>query len=195
MRYFKKNKYLVFIFLFFSINLFAQLYPSKNISTADGLPNNTIFKIFKDSRNIVWIGTNNGLSKIENNIITNFFKEDGLAHNTVWDITEDENKNLWFASYGNGITKYDGKNFKIFSDLEGITYKYIREIYSFNNKIFVGAGNGLFVVDIKGDIVSEIKTGEEKFQVMDFFVYQNNIYCGTYKSGIFKIDLEINFAT
>lgn len=190
MQYFKKNNFSFLIILFVCISINAQVFSSENITTSNGLPNNTVFKVFKDSRGILWIGTNNGLSKIENNKIVNFFKEDGLAHNSVWDITEDEKGNLWFASYGNGITKYNGRDFKIFSDSEGVTYKNIRKIYSYNRKILVGSGNGLFVVDIESDTVSEINTGEKKFQVMDFFIYKNEIYCGAYRAGIFKIDFK-----
>ena len=32
----------------------------------DGLPNNSVYSILKDSRGILWLGTENGISAIKN---------------------------------------------------------------------------------------------------------------------------------
>jgi len=173
----------------FSISCYSQDFPSENIDTKDGLPNSTVFKIFKDSRGIIWVGTNNGLSKNENGSITNFFKEDGLSHNSIWDIVEDKKRNLWFATYGGGVTKFDGKKFTKFNIENGLNLKYIRKIGVYKNKILVGASKGLSIIDVESNEIEEIESGYEKLQIMDFFAYKNDIYCGTYKHGIFKIDI------
>lgn len=59
------NKLILFFGLFFfPYLLLGQYYPSKNYSTTDGLPNNAVRSLFLDSKNILWIGTENGVSKM-----------------------------------------------------------------------------------------------------------------------------------
>lgn len=176
----------------------AQTYPSVNISTKDGLPNNQVESIFKDSRGILWVGTNNGLSKIENNQITNFYVEDGLAHNSSWDIIEDNNNNIWIASYGGGVTKYDGKTFKIFNKKNGVVHNFVRRLFEYKDYVFIGTEEGLSFINKNNDQIStfnssnplEKHTDLPNFQVMGFFVYNNQLYCGTFKRGIFKLNVD-----
>lgn len=125
----RNNTFLIILLFVFTGSLISQNYPSKNISIANGLPNNQVEAIFKDSRGILWVGTNNGLSKIKNGEIVNFFEKDGLAHNSVWDIVEDSNKNLWFASHGGGITKFDGDSFQVFNEDNGLCDNRIRNYF------------------------------------------------------------------
>jgi len=196
MQYSKNNLLLVLLFLFVS-NVMAQIVPSKHISTLDGLPNNQVMSILKDTRGILWVGTNNGLSKIENEKITNFFTEDGLAHNSAWDIIEDTNNTIWIASYGGGITKFDGKKFTIYNKDNGLVNNYVRKLFEYKDFVFIGTENGLSILNKVNDSITTFDTStilniQEKpdFQVMDFFVYNKELYCGTFRTGIFKIDIE-----
>jgi hypothetical protein len=53
-------------------------------TTDDGLPNNTVYSILgSNNDSIIWLGTQNGLSRLDLNTITfqNYFKEDGLTQN------------------------------------------------------------------------------------------------------------------
>ncbi|SEB07322.1 Two component regulator propeller [Flavobacterium gillisiae] len=198
MRYFIKNRGLYVILVFIVSTLNAQNYPSININTIDGLPNNQVESIFKDSRGILWVGTNNGLSKIENNKITNFFVEDGLAHNSSWDIIEDTNHKIWIASYGGGITKYDGEKFTVFNVQSGLANNYVRKLFEYKNYVLVGTKNGLSFINSKNDAITTFDTslilnkdsGLPDFQVMDFFVYKDEIYCVTFRLGVFKLNIE-----
>jgi len=196
MPYCKKNNFLILL-LFIVGTIAAQIVPSKQVSTLNGLPNNQVESIFKDSRGILWIGTNNGVSKIENGNIKNFYASDGLAHNSAWSIVEDINNTIWIGSYGGGITKFDGKKFTIFNEGNGLANNFIRKLFTYRNNVFVGTKNGLSVVHIKNNRISTFSTahiinrdGVNGFQVMDFFVYNNELYCGTFRSGIFKINIE-----
>lgn len=107
--------FLHLFFLCFAFSLFGQSFPSRNFTTADGLPNNAVRSLFLDSKNILWIGTENGISRMENGMFTNIDESNGLSQNSCWDITEDSNGNMWFASYGGGISKFDGQKFTIFT--------------------------------------------------------------------------------
>lgn len=198
MLYFIKNSTLLVVFILLITSVDAQIVPSRHISIADGLPNNQVESILKDSRGILWVGTNNGLSKIEGGKISNFYVADGLAHNSIWDIIEDENKHIWIGTYGGGVTKFDGKTFSKFNKEKGLVNNYVRKLFAYKNHVFVGTKNGLSFINTENDSIStidtstiiDLKSGKPDFQVMDFFIYKDELYCGTFRVGIFKINIK-----
>jgi hypothetical protein len=187
----KNNFYNLYFLSIFQIGI-AQFYPSKNITTIDGLSNNSVNTIYKDSRGLVWIGTQNGVNVIQGNTIINLKKSDGLVHETCWDIAEDTNHNMWIASYGGGLSFFDGNKFKVFNTQKGLVNDFIRKLFAFKNKILVGTSNGLTIIDINSNKFFNFYNidTKEPFQIMGFFDYKGEVYCTTYRSGVFKVDLD-----
>ncbi|HET7819307.1 MAG TPA: two-component regulator propeller domain-containing protein, partial [Bacteroidia bacterium] len=56
---------------------------------------------------------------------TNYTTAQGLANNWVWDIKEDKSGNIWFATYGGGVSCYDGKNFTNFNTQQGLANNFV----------------------------------------------------------------------
>lgn len=189
MLYFIKNKLFILVCLLCYQLTFTQTFPSKNITTLNGLPSNSIYSLKKDSRGILWVGTGAGVSKIENNKISNLYEEDGLAYNNCWAIEEDSNNNLWFGSYGGGLSFYNGNGFSVYNTNNGLVNNYIRKLFYNDGYVYVGSKNGLSVIDIDS---KEIKNVTDKannsFQIMDFFSYKNEVYIQTYRNGLWKYD-------
>jgi hypothetical protein len=118
MPFYRTTKLFLLFFLCYSLGS-SQNYPGRNYTAAGELPNNSVRSLLVDSNNILWIGTENGLVKKENDIFKYFFEEDGLALNSCWAIAEDSNGRLWFGSYGGGVSVYDGNNFRSFQKRRG----------------------------------------------------------------------------
>ncbi len=85
-----------------------------NITQKEGLAGNMCRTLFIDSSNVVWVGTNNGLSKIVvaqgeefRYIVNNYTSKNGLLTNEVNDIIQKNNK-LWLI-HNNGISIFDPK--------------------------------------------------------------------------------------
>ena len=79
------------------------------LTTADGLPQNTIDCIFIDSQQFMWFGTWNGLCRYDGYSFKIFQKSDvqkSLPDNFVHAICEDKSKNLWIGT-ANGIAIYN----------------------------------------------------------------------------------------
>lgn len=186
---FKRNR-ITIILLFIVEFIFSQQYPSKNYSTLVGLPNNSVYSILKDSRGILWIGTANGVSSIENGIIQNYFERDGMAFNNCWDIIEDNNKNIWFGSHGGGITFYNGEKFIVINENNGLVNNSIRRLFVYKNSIYVGTENGISIIDVNTKKIVNIKGTQSHggFQVMDFFESKSKIYLGTNQDGFWAIN-------
>lgn len=67
---------------------------------------NEMFTVYKDSRNLLWIGHPHGLSiwNQKNDSVCFIDQKNGLAANLVRAITEDNNRQMWIGT-GNGISR------------------------------------------------------------------------------------------
>lgn len=197
MLFFRKSR-LTFLFcLFVFVKTFSQQCPSRNYSTLDGLPNNSVYSVFKDSRGILWIGTANGVSALINGKITNFSQDDGLAYNNCWSIVEDQNHHLWFGSYGGGITYYDGEKFKIINESKGLVNNFVRRLFISNNRLYVGTNDGISIINTStfqsinhSNPLPKSSSQKGKFQIMDFFQINKSIYAASYLGGFWKISTD-----
>jgi len=99
--------------LFF--NLTGHTQPQKflfnQLSIENGLSNNSVTYIFKDSRGFIWIGTTDGLN-LYNGYSFKVFKHEPSNDNSISDdfisaIVEDHEGNLWIGTQGGGLNMYD----------------------------------------------------------------------------------------
>jgi hypothetical protein len=179
------------LFLFLSaFPLHAQYKPSKNYTTADGLPNNAVRSLFLDKNSDLWIGTENGISKLENGAFTNLILPKTITNNSCWDITQDANGDMWFASYGGGVYKFDGRKFTVFNHKNGLPIDRTRKLLAHKNNIYAGTELGVAIIDIKTNkliVPKGILPHFGVFIVNDFLVFNDEVYFSTSNEGLFKI--------
>lgn len=162
----------------------SQNYYTRSLTIENGLPSNKIQDIYKDSRGIMWIGTEAGLCRYDGLNIKVYTKDDGLAGNRVWSITEDTKGNLWIACYGNGLSYFDGKTFLNFSDKDGLVNNNIRKIRwsTKHNGLLIGTVFGFsFLKDSKFTSFKDSSvTNRSLLQVTDFLEVDSLVYLFTY---------------
>src|SRR5437016_1527290 len=76
----------------------AERLPLKAYTVADGLPNNVINKIERDSHGFLWFCTQEGLSRFDGYSFTNYGVDQGLPHAIVNDFLETSKGELWVAT-------------------------------------------------------------------------------------------------
>src|SRR5437762_9034420 len=86
----------------------AERLPLKPYTVADGLPNNTINKIVRDSRGFLWFCTQEGLSRFDGYSFTNYGSAQGLPHPNVNDILETRAGEYWVATNA-GLVRFNPK--------------------------------------------------------------------------------------
>lgn len=203
MLFFKRNNILAFFILFLT-SVVAQTLPCKNISINDGLPSNGIKCFFKDSRGLMWIGTEAGLCSYNGSYYKIYNETNGLKHSEIWTIAEDDNHNLWLSMYGNGLAKFDGKKFTYYSKKDGLVNNAIRKIYysKKHNCLVLGTENGISLFDGKRFKSFIPKSCIKHFQVVGINEYENkvlvtvshdNVYSINFNSKIEKTSLKIEF--
>lgn len=93
---------------------FAQANPTeqsiimfRQLSTTEGLSNNSIFALYRDSRGFLWVGTASGLNRYDSYTFQQYYQGiDNLPDNNITDIFEDWEGNIW-VSTNEGIAIYD----------------------------------------------------------------------------------------
>jgi ligand-binding sensor domain-containing protein len=88
-----------------------RTYRIEHLTTEDGLSQNTIDCIFKDSRGFMWFGTWNGLNRYDGYKFVIYKKEDdinSISNNFIHSLCEDKQGNLWIATR-NGLNRFDYK--------------------------------------------------------------------------------------
>ncbi|MGZ4075935.1 MAG: two-component regulator propeller domain-containing protein [Bacteroidia bacterium] len=168
-----------------------------NYTTHNGLLNNQVLSIMQDKKENLWFGTNGGgvacytpfLNKNGEGSFTNFTEKEGLASNIVFSILEDKNE-IWFATYGGGVSRYDGKSFTNFTEKEGLSNNQVWNILEDKSgNIWFGTNGGVCRYDGKLFTNFTEKEGLANNQVMGIFEDKNeNIWLGTNGGGVSLYD-------
>src|SRR5262249_18790686 len=76
----------------------ADRLPLQHFSTIDGLPNNSVHRIVRDSRGFVWFCTSEGLARYGGYKFFNYGTDEGLPHRDVADLPETRTGSYWVAT-------------------------------------------------------------------------------------------------
>jgi len=128
------------------------------------IKNDFVHKIFKDSKQRMWIGTQNGLNLF--NQRTKRFEDINLKgisnllnNNRVFDIFEDKKNNIWLGTkfglhkiYNDSIYSY----YHIENDSSTISSNHIYDIFEDkNNNLWVGTNNGLNKINLNTGLIKQ----------------------------------------
>lgn len=96
--------------------------PVKIYTTADGLANNLINRIVRDSRGYLWFCTGEGLSRFDGYSFTNYGPQQGLPPRSINDLIETTTGEYWVATTG-GLVRFDpasgDRKFRVFLTGDG----------------------------------------------------------------------------
>ena len=112
----RQANFFVWLMLFMSVFVLpveAQNYFFDNYSIKQGLSEQKVYKLLQDSKDYIWLGTANGLSRFDGKKFENFTSRDNLASGGIKSIIEDSLGYIWFGHInGGGITRYNGQTFE-----------------------------------------------------------------------------------
>lgn len=162
------------------------------------LTDNLVYDILIDSKNRVWVGTNNGLNMMNpnsKNFI--FFKEKNgdktqLGVDTVQTLFEDSKGKIWIGTNGGGISIYneDG-TFTNITEENGLSSNFINGFLESNSgDIWVSTNNGLSIINQNNYEITILTPddgiGSWEFNSGTYKDNDGNLYFGSTK-GITKI--------
>lgn len=92
----------------------------KTFTTADGLPNGTVYSISPVKDGSLWIATRGGLANYRDGKFTPYTTKEGLSENITMALYQDSDDALWIGSNGGGVMRYKNGVFKAITTTQGL---------------------------------------------------------------------------
>ena len=117
--------------------------------------------------------------------------EQGLSQSQVYSITQDDKGNLVTATNGGGVCIYNGKDFQVLTEEDGLNSNYVKCVYkNLKGTIWIGTDKGVNKID-------GLKL--ESFHDSILIAYtvrtiisddEDHLLIGTYGNGLFDFDIK-----
>ncbi|MCX6326206.1 MAG: SpoIIE family protein phosphatase [Bacteroidia bacterium] len=157
----RQTKFFVWLMLFLPITILpvrAQKYFFDNYSIKQGLSEQKVKTLLQDSKDYIWLGTANGLSRFDGKKFENFTSRDSLAPGGVTCIIEDSLGFIWFGHLNGGISRYNGRNFEQAGFDSLMITGDVTSLAQIKDKIwFTSANDGAILADFPINNIKHIK--------------------------------------
>lgn len=113
------------------------------ITTEDGLADNTVLGTVEGKEGSMWIATYGGVSRYYEGEVENFSIQEGLPHNAVMMVIKDKDDRIWASTFG-GIAWYDGLKFQSITPEDGLPSRVCYFLKQSKDGMFwIGTNNGV----------------------------------------------------
>ena len=189
------KKMLIHIFFLCGLfNVSAQDAFFRTVSVEDGLSNNFVRKIYRDSRGFIWLCTLNGLDRFDGLSFKSYIAVREQKGN-INDILETSDDFLWIAT-DQGLWKlnYDDEQFYPFEP-DGIDCKVHRLARGNGDMLLAGTNTGLFVITggkIWSHLLLDKTSGSAAYNISGIYADEDNTCWLATGSGLFYCDYSEN---
>ncbi len=154
----------------------------------DGLPDNFVAAVFEDSKTNLWLGTNGGLSRLTNGVVTTVPLPQGRPDSGS--IAEDRAGNVWFS--GNGqLQQFRNGQFVRWTAAQGLPHEPVRELLGDRaGNLWLGTpGHGLAQLSEGRFRSFDTRNGLADNEITALYESPTGtIWAGTHNGGISRFD-------
>ena len=125
-------------------HLFYSDFSSKTYTRADGLPQDSIYSVYRARDGTVWAGTlSAGVSRLRGQTFTTYTVVDGLASNTVPAILEASDGTMWFAT-PSGLSEFASGRWRSYGVRDGLPSENINCLLEDSaGTLWIGTASGI----------------------------------------------------
>jgi ligand-binding sensor domain-containing protein len=157
-----------------------------------GLLSNRVFCITEGVKGEIWLGTEQGASRLENEKAKSYGKKQNFPVVGVREILRDNEGTMWFGTYGSGIVKLNDTSVTRFTAENGLSTNSVQcMVKDHLGRIWVGTSTG--VTRISGNEVKQFSEREGLCSNVVMSILEDtwgNIWFGTSGGGACKLDGE-----
>lgn len=128
----------------------AQVKPVVHFTENDGLAGNRVWDVIMDGDGILWVATDNGISRYDGTSFENLYKSNGLPSQKIGSLALGSNKEMYAGCSLGGLVVIRGDSIKsaLRKDDKSAKKHYFRELLFSKryNKLIIGTENGLFIL-------------------------------------------------
>ncbi len=128
--------------------------------TEEAFTRNRITALAEADDGTLWIGSEGGLLCYRDGTFTRYAGEAGLTSENISDIVIDGAGDVWVATFGNGVGRFDGEQFSMYTEADGLPHNTVwATLRDAQGRIWVGTNNGAAHID--GDVVTVVQPPKE----------------------------------
>ncbi|MDX1582385.1 MAG: ATP-binding protein, partial [Thermoanaerobaculia bacterium] len=124
----------------------------RNITLQEGLAGSVPYGLAEDRYGRIWVGTDRGLSVIDEGEIRSYDRNDGLPADDISALLTDDDGKIWVGSYGGGLVSFDpppslaetNPSFEVFGPDRGVPESVAALEMAPDGEIWVGTNDGVF---------------------------------------------------
>ncbi|MAC06120.1 MAG: hypothetical protein CL671_09520 [Balneola sp.] len=136
------------------------------ITTDEGLADNTILGTVEGDDGSMWIATYGGVSRYYEGEVENFTIQEGLPNNAVMMVIKDNVGRIWASTFG-GIAWFDGLKFQSITTEDGLPNRVCYFIHQSKDGAFwIGTNNGVVKFDAELFLSDNPNEKEQSFQLI-----------------------------
>lgn len=144
-----------------------------------------VFKLFKDSRNVIWFSTFQNLFYIKNNVLYDAKEIHPSLEKAIYCFEEDVNHSLYLGTIG-GIIQINGTDVNLINKDNGLENKDIISLHSdTDNNLWIGSLSGLS--KLSGSDFKFVNHGSFKGHFTNIIRDEKNLFV-TSSEGLFEIE-------
>lgn len=166
-----------------------KLVNGKFKSLNEKLNHSSIFRLYLDSNNDIWVGTTKkGLFRISDTGIERLNDNSGLPNNRILSIFEDKEHSIWVGTSG-GLFRLREAPFVTITTKQGLAGNYVRAVLADSDgRLWVGTSKGLSLID--HDVISTVSKVNDSNPLSVLSLTEGinqQILVGSYTQGVFRI--------
>ena len=160
--------FLIIPWLSFPLNATDLPVKFENLTSQDGLSQNSVYTILQDQDGFMWFGTRIGLNRYDGKtfkiFLPDLYDQGSIPSNRISSLCEDQEGSLWVGTMDAGLAKYNKseENFIRFqhdpSDSTSLPSNYIETLFlDSNGVLWIGTKNGLCKYDPASNSFNKIQ--------------------------------------